>query len=961
MYNLENNVEWTEELKTAFKKNTTYGSLIFHKEEEETLVGEEIVTGNNNKPSGKLSLQGNTKQIQTNGYQMIHQVNELYTSTRNGVAFESYPNGIYHVYGTASANTQFELNVNNGRLMNNSTSTYHSNLEIGDYTLSIETLFGNPKNISCRSGNTTLMAGTTDVGHFSLEEAITDFNIYGRIVTNETVNWIFKIMLEKGTESHEWEEYSDEKVSPSPEYIQPINIFKGSNTIYIENENKLKNITWTEGKYLNANNEEIENINWAYSDYVEIDEDDIYTSSCSGNAPKTIVYDENKNQIATINVRGNLINKSKIKLDTYQNAKYIRISTIKYYISETAIAKGQVKEITLPTSMEMCKIGNYVDEFIHQDNKWYKKKQIQKKILNGTENWSYASNLFLISSITNYKITSENICICTHYISQNCVTTTANVLDKHITFRNQDTTKRLYIKDSDFTSVTDFKTWLSNNNVTLYYVLATPVIEEITDSTFIEQLNGIDDVQLFKGINHISTITENQKPILNLEYTKLTDIEINESNYLKSIELKEHRYVPDTGFIGQAVAKMATINLTNEATEVFNLENAEFELKIGAKYNDNIYYINYGNFIVDSAPENDDTNGTIKLTAYDYMIKFNKPYQDTITYPCTLRALLLNICNQANIELMTNSFANENFEVENNQFEGKTLREVLQNIAKCAFTWARIRQDNKLYLDFEVSDTVVEEITINDYKQDNFKKANEYFGAINKVTYADNDIEGQEESVLDQGDIILHGIHELVIKNNYFAYTTAKKRELIQAGSVLFGLKYMPIQDLKMVGLIYLESNDIIKVYNVDETYITSIPFCHTINYQGYTSDEITAEGITDNQKEYENKNTSAESNSRAEFSVDRANKKIQSIVSQIGDRTEKTTTITQDIDGIELEVSEGLNVLDTIEKRGEIETEEAIDTQVYSIELKGTKEYVAYLHSGDGYSGDSYSNGGII
>ena len=56
-----------------------------------------------------------------------------------------------------------------------------------------------------------------------------------------------------------------------------------------------------------------------------------------------------------------------------------------------------------------------------------------------------------------------------------------------------------------------------------------------------------------------------------------------------------------------------------------------------------------------------------------------------------------------------------------------------------------------------------------------------------------------------------------------------------------------------------------------------------------------------------------------------------------------------------------GLNVLDTIEKRGEIETEEAIDAQVYSIELKGTKEYVAYLHSGDGYSGDSYSNGGII
>lgn len=863
MYKLENNVEWTDELKTAFKKNITYGSLIFYKKEDETATGETIAIENNSGSTGNLTLKGNTSQKTTNGYQLISQPSRNTSTTNYGITYTSNANGTYRIRGTATAYSSRILDLSTG-IIGGTETTHYSTLDLGDYNYNISNVSGNPSNLGIKPRSGTIELASSSLGQvFNIPNNITDFNLFIEIQRGVTIDVTFRIMLEKGNRVHSWEKYTGGEKSPNPKFPQQINVVKGNNTI--------------------------------------------------------------------------------------------------------TVSKGtqrQTYPISFPENFELCKIGDYADEIVFQDNKWYKNKRINKIILDGSESW-IAGATFANAYYTRAKV-SDAIPIITSdtniyvYCDKYARTYRNNVLNLNYACALSNN-RSLFIKNINANNATELQNILAENNAIVYYPLESPVLEEITDTTLITQLNNIYNIQLYQGTNNINTTTSNEKPILTLNYKKNAEVNINESNYLKSIELKEHRYVPDMGFIGQATAKMVTINLTNEATQILNLENSEFELKIGAEYNNNIYYINYGNFIVENAPENDDTNGTIKFTAYDYMIKFNKPYEDTITYPCTLRALLLNVCNQAGIELMTNSFANENFEVENNQFEGKTLREVLQNIAKCAFTWARIRQDNKLYLDFAVSDTVVEEITINDYKQDNYKKANEYFGAVNKVTFADNDIEGQEESVLDQGDIILHGIHELVIKNNYFAYTTAKKRELIQAGSVLFGLKYMPIQDLKMVGLIYLESNDIIKVNSVDETYITSIPFCHTINYQGYTSDEIIAEGVSENQKEYENRNTSAESNSKAEFSVDRANKKIQSIVNQIGDRSEKQTTITQDIDGIELEVGAGLNVLDTIEKRGEIETEEAIDAQVYSIELKGTKEYVAYLHSGDGYSGDSYSNGGII
>ena len=379
----------------------------------------------------------------------------------------------------------------------------------------------------------------------------------------------------------------------------------------------------------------------------------------------------------------------------------------------------------------------------------------------------------------------------------------------------------------------------------------------------------------------------------------------NESNYLKEAELKDIRYVPSAGFIGQAVSRILTIKMVNNENSNLNFENADVQFKIGAEYNNVIYYINYGNFIVNEPPKNDATNGTVSFVAYDYMIKFNKDYINRVTYPCSLKDLLLDICSQAGVTLGTTDFPNQNFIVEDNQFEGKQLREVLQHIAKSAFSWARIGQDNKLYLDFQVNNNIDETITIDEYKMDAFKKANEYYGPINKVTYADSDIKGQEISVQDDNSIATNGVKEIIIYDNYFAYTTEKRQQLIQAGSALFGLRYMPIQKLETIGLIYLDSNDIMGVEDGKGTTFLTRNFSHIIKYNGITNDTFETTGESDNQRTYVNQNNSAIQNARTEIIVDRAKKQIAAIVEEIGDRSQKTTTITADIDGLNSKVED--------------------------------------------------------
>lgn len=422
--------------------------------------------------------------------------------------------------------------------------------------------------------------------------------------------------------------------------------------------------------------------------------------------------------------------------------------------------------------------------------------------------------------------------------------------------------------------------------------------------------------------------------------------EYNESNFLKEAELKDVKYVPNAGFIGQAVSKMLTIKMVNDEESNLNFENANVQFKIGAKYNDIIYYINYGNFIVNEPPENDDTNGTVKFIAYDYMIKFNQDYTNRVSYPCTLKDLLLDICSQAGVELGSTTFQNEDFEVEDNQFEGKQLRDVLQHIAKCAFSWARIGQDNKLYLDFVVNNNIDETITTDDYKMDAFKRANEYYGPINKVTYADSDIKGQEISVQDDSSIATYGEKEIIIYDNYFAYNIEKRQELIQAGTVLFGLRYMPVQNLELIGLVYLDCTNIIGVQDgAGTTYLTRV-FSHIIKYNGAVSDTIETTGESENEKTYSNPNNSVAQNSRTEIIVDRAKKEITAVVEEVGEQNQKIAVITQTVEELNSKISDIADITTSLESNsGSLTFEDINESEPIRIVVHSVGTNIAKLH----------------
>ena len=376
--------------------------------------------------------------------------------------------------------------------------------------------------------------------------------------------------------------------------------------------------------------------------------------------------------------------------------------------------------------------------------------------------------------------------------------------------------------------------------------------------------------------------------------------EMNESNYLKKVSYENLRYVPDQGFIGGAVAKRVTIELNNENNS-FNIENREFELFLGIVKDDGTTkYISYGNYIVQK-PENDNVTDNSSIESYDYMIKFNKTYEDKINGMCTLLELFQSVCEQAGVETDVTLFRNSTFQVDSGMFvEGESLRDVLIAISQVAFTWARIGVDNKMYMDFEIKTTPRETLNNEEYYELSF---NDDYTPLNKIVFATRDVEGEEVVVQDIDSINTYGENSLVIYDNPIAYTEEDRVILIEAGKQLFGLTYKPLS-MKTVGYVFLDETDFISVTDMQgQTYKTYV-FDHSFEYIGTISDTIENQAMTDNEVEYEFQGTLSTQLKKTQVTVDKANQKIILLTQQSEEFSETLTQLEINVGNIQAKVN---------------------------------------------------------
>lgn len=121
--------------------------------------------------------------------------------------------------------------------------------------------------------------------------------------------------------------------------------------------------------------------------------------------------------------------------------------------------------------------------------------------------------------------------------------------------------------------------------------------------------------------------------------------------------------------------------------------------KLGIDSND-IAWIPCGRFIVDAPPRK---LSTITISALDYMVKFDKPFDKAdISFPIHVDDLIKKICSVCSVSLLTNvgNLPNHSFSVGSLPFSNQqlTYRQILQWCAKITGTCAYMDEEGSLHL-----------------------------------------------------------------------------------------------------------------------------------------------------------------------------------------------------------------------------------------------------------------------
>lgn len=169
--------------------------------------------------------------------------------------------------------------------------------------------------------------------------------------------------------------------------------------------------------------------------------------------------------------------------------------------------KSQSFDVNLG-SIELCKIGDYQDYIYKDSGNWYLHKEVGKVVLNGEE-----------STLTTHQFgtNSYQVKISNSISGGSVVTAMSNSFlgipyndrssaGSNVIYTDSNTLVNTVIRNTSYTSLDSFKTWLSTNQPVVYFVLATATNTQITDTNIINQLNAIEEAQSYDGQTNISQV-----------------------------------------------------------------------------------------------------------------------------------------------------------------------------------------------------------------------------------------------------------------------------------------------------------------------------------------------------------------------------------------------------------------------------------------------------------------------
>ena len=377
-------------------------------------------------------------------------------------------------------------------------------------------------------------------------------NTSGTLAVGDYVDYT-NIQLEIGTATS-YEPYtgstpSQITPSPNPDYPQTVNVVTGTQNVWVHGKNLFNKDTVAIGKNWNG---AVGTTCYPYSDsatravvLIPVQPSTTYSLSLQESewyAMQILEADSTYNVISVDATQSNTVAK---QITTSANTSYIGVKFKYGSAGTTTISQALLSSLKMqlelgssvtsyePTqtftidlgSTELCKIGTYQDKIYTDGTDWYVHKATGKSMLGGLS-WTASfgtGNTYCrmrsddLSGLFVPPANNDTVGIgCSNYFT---MVTNNGTYYYDIGIAEDSNGTRIWAYNSTYntsSSANDFKTWLQNNNVTLYYALTTPTDTKITDNTLIGQLEAVLGMSCYAGNTYVEITASDLAGILDL-------------------------------------------------------------------------------------------------------------------------------------------------------------------------------------------------------------------------------------------------------------------------------------------------------------------------------------------------------------------------------------------------------------------------------------------------------------
>ena len=465
------------------------------------------------------------QEIDIVGKNILPQNKYIATQTTNGITYTNNEDGTFNLTGTATANTTIHIiPIGEMELEANQPYYLYSSIPYNINTFNMSVVLADNGTTKYITANNTYTPTATP----------TNERLQFYIASGKTINATnIKIMLVKG---------STAPATYEPYQSQSYEINLGKNLLSITGTSQTINgITFTvnEDGSIRAKGLASANATFISTTLQPILPSTLYRlSGCpSGGSTSTYrILTRIRSDLTT-----NLATISNVGSGAESDGRFTTGATAKYILGEIIVYSGQdvdllfkpqverIENLYSPATtyapykepIELCKIGDYQDRIYKEADKWYIEKQIKKVVLDGTQNITIAPTgvrrfnaNYTTLGINNVKSGSSGLDTQTKYRKCDHFSYTANV-NTWGTYYLHNNWLVIFDSDNVMADANALKTWLSNNNTSIYYVLETPEVTEITDTELIGQLEAIKTARSYDPTTHISQNTANKPFIIN--------------------------------------------------------------------------------------------------------------------------------------------------------------------------------------------------------------------------------------------------------------------------------------------------------------------------------------------------------------------------------------------------------------------------------------------------------------